>query len=178
MDYTDIKYNIDYNIVINYNIEEDKSLDEDICKLDRMLEQSDQKEDIFKIIFTYFPKDMILRYIKRHNIDVHSDSFYINKISESNCDIEIIQFLHQQGANLNADDGMPLLNAVKNKNFEVIKYLIENGATVQPKHIDYAIVFNSSKLIIEYLYNNGGRPSSTDVFVLKKMMTDFVEIFA
>jgi hypothetical protein len=44
--------------------------------------------------------------------------------------LEFVKYLLNIGANVNADDGMPLINAVRNHHFIVAKYLIKRRANI------------------------------------------------
>lgn len=77
-----------------------------------------------------------------------------------------VMIMLENGANINISEGKPLREAIKNQRFDVIKFLIEHGATVEdPQYgvqpIDVAARAGNLD-IIKYLVEHGANPRIND----------------
>lgn len=65
----------------------------------------------------------------------------------------------EYGADINSDDGAPLYQAASYDHFEVVKYLVENGASLNDElNPIEAAAANGNLKMIEYLVTHGARP--------------------
>ena len=94
---------------------------------------------------------------------------------------EIVKLLRQKGAKLNRGFYSELYEAVKNKNSEMAKYLIEEGARVDYKDavtdntILYVALKNNMKDIAALLIEKGARPDNQSVrYIHKHKLTDLI----
>ena len=81
--------------------------------------------------------------------------------------LEILELLHKAGASLNSHTKRgisPLALAIKSKNFECVKYLIDNKVDVMKSQIqnsEFSPIFLCIKagnsLMLRYIYENAGR---------------------
>lgn len=102
--------------------------------LDFLIENTEDREYIFKLVTEICSEDIILRYLKKYNFNPVANPSLINSVTQFNYGLEIIQLLHQQGADVNVDNGQPLFNSIRKSNYEVTKYLLNNGAIVNDAH--------------------------------------------
>ena len=71
--------------------------------------------------------------------------------------LEIVKYLVESGADVQAQNNQALINASRSNHFEVVKYLIENGANIQDQDnlaLIYACYYNCLK-IVKYLIDQG-----------------------
>lgn len=59
----------------------------------------------------------------------------------------LLLFINEYGANINGQDGEALTMAVREKNYEAFKFLIESGITVSDKLIETVFRSNENKFI-------------------------------
>lgn len=61
-------------------------------------------------------------------VDRDLEIYLIEGVAENRLDHVIIAI--HNGVNIHADDGYPIVGAIERDNFEMVKYLVENGASV------------------------------------------------
>jgi ankyrin repeat protein len=126
-----IRYNSE-----NYSTDGNKSVTDEIEFLEEITE-----ENLFNIMGKY-------------NCD--NDDFLLFSIRK-NYSLELVKFLVEKGANVQADDNYTLIYAFYNGNLEVIKFLVEKGANIQADD-NYALryaSYNGNLEVVKYLVEKG-----------------------
>lgn len=97
-----------------------------------------------------------------------------------NGNFENAKLLIENGVDINALDGMPLLKAIESCNYFLIKYLINNGANINVRNGVALLksIETESREITKLLLEHGIN-ISTDSFILacKKGYSDLIELF-
>lgn len=93
------------------------------------------------------------------------------KIVEPNLKLDELQKLvKEEGADVNREVGKPLLNAILEKDYEKVKYLLELGASPNLRQKSEAVINQAKSLdMIKLLVNNGAELTSQ---VFKNIMED------
>jgi hypothetical protein len=93
------------------------------------------------------------------------------EIIKPNLSLELLQKLvKEEGADVNRETGKPLLNAIQEKSYEKVKYLLELGASPNLRQKSEAIINQAKSLdMIKLLVNHGAELTSQ---VFKNIMED------
>ena len=70
----------------------------------------------------------IVKYVLSQGIEITNPSEALAKLCKYHCNLQIIEFLLSLGADINYNEGTPLINACKIYDFVLIKLLISHGA--------------------------------------------------
>ncbi len=68
--------------------------------------------------------------------------------------LELVKYLIENGANVNADENEALRRAAEKGNLEILKYLVENGANISDLALIRAAIYGQLE-IVKYLVENG-----------------------
>lgn len=83
---------------------------------------------------------------------------------------EIQRLVREEGADVNRENGLPLLNAVKEESYEKAKYLLELGASPNLRQKSEAVINQAKDLEMIKLLVNSGAELTSQVF--KNIMED------
>jgi hypothetical protein len=87
-----------------------------------------------KSLFLYPKKDLrkleTWHWLKGKNVNITVGYDYALRWAARNGHFEIVKFLLENGANVNAMEDYALCSAAENGHFEIVKFLLENGANV------------------------------------------------
>lgn len=120
------------------------------------------KEDLWSMLAPMSDEDIAK---KKRRISANRE------IVKPNISIETLQKLvKEEGADVNRETGKPLLNAIQEKSYEKVKYLLELGASPNLRQKSEAVINQAKSLdMIKLLVNHGAELTSQ---VFKNIMED------
>ena len=103
----------------------------------------------------------LLQYLIENNFITNDEALIY---ASSNGHLDVVKYLVDHGANVNADDDEALIWASKNGHLDVVEYLVDNGANVNAED-DYALRLaseNGHTDIVKYLVDHGANIHTRD----------------
>lgn len=156
----DIHYNYDSALIMSIKKDREDVFEFLVKKYGKM----DENFIRYLLLSTYTDKNLkiIKLLIDKRTIDIEIINKSLVKYAEEGC-LDIVQYLIQKGADINYQENIndlnPLEVSIYNNHYEIVKYLVKNGAIINDQNINALnIALYARKMkIIKFLIDNGAK---------------------
>ncbi len=112
--------------------------------------------------------------IENHNINIHDNEEYLLRLAAQHGITDIVQYLHELGADIHVYYEEALRFAAKNGHLETVKFLSKIGADISAQN-DYAVRFaaaNGHTIVVRYLHEHGANIRAKNDYGLKQAIAE------
>jgi ankyrin repeat protein len=112
----------------------------------------------------------ILKYLIDNNIiDITDDKYILSESCKYENNLKIVEYLINQGFDINLYNGEALYNAIENDNYDIVKYLIEHGAIIDEYHLNIITTREIRILLKKYYIKHDENDENDDTSLIDSL---------